>query len=296
MDLPPSQLGTLLAIAEHGTFEGAARALRLTPSAVSQRVRALESAVGQVVVQRSTPCRPTAAGEVLLRLARQHQLLAAEADAELGRAGTATELAVAVNADSLATWFREVVREAGGWHGVALRLAVEDQAFSADLLRRGEVLAAVTSDPTPVQGCRVTPLGAMRYRPAAAPDVAERWRRGRGHDWEAMPVVVLNEKDDLQHRFLADRGVTAPAVWHRVPTSADFAEAVRLGLGWGMLPESHLDPWVDDGSVVRLGAGALDVPLHWMRWRLASPMLDRLGESVTRAAARSLRRNRSGVS
>lgn len=292
MELPFAQLATLLAIAEHGTFEAAARELQLTPSAVSQRVRAMEAAVGQVLVQRSAPCRPTAAGEVLLRLARQHQLLAAEAEAELGRIGAGTELAVAVNADSLATWFRDVLEEVAGWDGVALRLSVEDQAYSADLLRRGEVLGAITSDPTPVQGCRVTALGSMRYRPAATPEFAERWRRGKSYDWAAMPVVVLNEKDDLQHRVLAARGVGEPALSHRVPTSSDFAEAVRRCLGWGMLPEQQLDPWLADGSVVRLGGAHLDVPLHWMRWRLASPLLDRFGETVAAAARHALRRGR----
>ena len=292
MELPAPQLATLLAIAEHGTFEAAARAQRLTPSAVSQRVRALEAAVGQVLVQRTSPCRPTAAGEVLLRLARQHQLLAAEADRELGVAGTATELTLAVNADSLATWFRDVLVQVAEWEGVALRLHVEDQAFSADLLRRGDALAAITSDPSPVQGCRVTALGSMRYRPAATPAVAERWRRGRRWDWGRMPVVVLNEKDDLQHSFLARRGVGDPALWHRVPTSGDFAEAVRLGLGWGLLPEAQLAPWLDDGSVVLLGRDVVDIPLHWMRWRIDSPLLDRLGTAVTASATAALRKLR----
>ncbi|HEX6150779.1 ArgP/LysG family DNA-binding transcriptional regulator, partial [Nocardioides sp.] len=264
MELPSAQLATLLAIADHGTFDAAARAQRLTPSAVSQRIRALEAAVGQVLVQRTTPCRATAAGEVLLRLARQHQLLAAEADRALGRAGLA-ELTLAVNADSLATWFRPVMTEVAGWDDAALRLHVEDQAFSADLLRRGEALAAITSDPAPVQGCRVTSLGSMRYRPAATPSVAERWRKGRGQDWERMPVVVLNEKDDLQHTLLERRGVPEPAVWHRVPTSGDFAAAVSLGLGWGLLPDAQLDPWLADGSLVLLGRDVVDVPLHWMR-------------------------------
>jgi LysR family transcriptional regulator (chromosome initiation inhibitor) len=292
VDLPAGQLATLLAIAEHGTFEAAARELAITPSAVSQRVRALEAAVGQVVVQRTTPCRPTVAGEVLLRLARQYRLLGEETRAALDDVGLPTGLAVAVNADSLATWFRDVLGEVATWEGVALRLHVEDQAWSADLLRRGEVLAAITSDPTPVQGCRVTPLGSMRYRPAASPSYVARWPsrgRGRGHDWAAMPLVRLNEKDDLQHDLLAARGVAPPPVVHRVPTSGDFLEAVRRGLGWGLLPEHQLRPGLADGSLVRIGADVVDVPLHWMRWRLDSPLLDRLGTAVMTVAGRQLR-------
>jgi LysR family transcriptional regulator (chromosome initiation inhibitor) len=244
-----------------------------------------------VVVQRTTPCRPTAAGEVLVRLARQQALLASEAEQELGGSASVV-LPVGVNADSLATWFVDVVAEVAGWDDVALRISVEDQDWSADLLRRGDVLGVVTSDSTPVQGCRVTALGAMRYRPAAAPALAERWRGGRGHDWARMPVVVFNEKDALQHDALAARGVE-PTVVHRVPTSHDFLAAIRAGLGWGMLPEQQLASGLADGTLVRLPGPHVDVPLHWMRWRLASPALDRLGEAVAVAAA-SLRRVRSG--
>lgn len=288
----PDQLAALVAIADHGTFEAAARHLHVTPSAVSQRMRALESAAGQVLVRRGTPCRPTPAGETLMRLARQTELLYDEARDALGEGGDhRVELPLAVNADSLATWFRDVMGEVAGWEDGLLRLHVEDQAFSTDLLRRGEVLAAITSDPVAVQGCSVERLGSMRYRPAATPAFAERWRRGRGHDWATAPLVVFNDKDRLQHDVLAARGLTPPPVVHRVPTSADFHEAVRLGLGWGMIPDPQLDPDVEAGRLVPLaGGGRVDVPLHWQRWRLDSPTLDRLTEAVRRAAVARLRR------
>ncbi|MBX6391098.1 MAG: LysR family transcriptional regulator ArgP [Frankia sp.] len=298
--LPPAQLATLLAIAEHGSFDAAARALHVTPSAVSQRVRALESAVGQVLIRRGSPCQPTAAGEVLVRLARQTRLVLAEARAALGGGDDGLiELSVAVNADSLATWFRPVVGEVAGWGGVALRLHVEDQAYSAGLLRAGAALAAVTSDPVPVQGCRVEALGTLRYRPAASPAFAARWRRSRGaaggalddggdYDWARMPVLEFNEKDGLQRDLLRQRGLPEPPVVHRVPTTADFREAIRLGLGWGMLPLAQLEPDVAAGRVVALMAAHLDVPLYWQRWRLDSPLLDRLTDAVHAAARAGL--------
>ncbi|WP_182524913.1 LysR family transcriptional regulator ArgP [Nocardioides dongkuii] len=289
---PPDQLAALVAIADHGTFEAAARHLHVSPSAVSQRIRALESAAGQVVVRRGTPCRPTAAGETLLRLARQTELLYDEARAALGDdAAGRTTLALAVNADTLATWFRDVVAEVAGWEGVALRLVVEDQAYSGRLLRSGDCLAAVTGDPVPVQGCSSERLGVLRYRPAASPAFAERWSTGRGHDWARMPMVVFNEQDALQHDVLRDRGVDRPPVVHRVPTSADFHEAVRLGLGWGVLPEPQLLPDVEAGRVVTLGGRThVDVDLHWQRWRIDSPLLMRLTDAVRRAARGGLRR------
>lgn len=291
MDLNPGQLDALVAIADHGSFDAAARQLHVTPSAVSQRIRALEAAAGQVLVSRGTPCRPTPHGEWLVRLGRQTSLLYAEASQAIASA-TAVDLAVAVNADSLGGWFRDVLAEVAGWPGTALRLRVEDQAYSQELLRRGDVLAAVTSEPAAVQGCGVDPLGALRYLPAAAPAVAERWRRGGSPDWAAMPVVVFNDKDDIQHELLRRHGAEhGPAVVHQVPSTADFYAAVRTGLGWGMLPESQASADLAAGALVRLSGDLIDVPLYWQRWRLDSPKLAALTDAVRAAAARHLRRD-----
>jgi len=281
----------LVAIVDHGTFDAAARALHVTPSAVSQRVRALEREVGQVVVRRGTPCVPTEAGAALVRLGRQTRLLEEEARASLEDHVGRVEVTVAVNADSLATWFRDVLAEVGGSPELTLRLVVEDQAYSAELLRSGEALAAVTSDPHPVQGCRSEHLGFLRYRPAATPELAERFRSGRGTDWQQLPVVVFNAKDELQHDVLRDRGVATPDVVHLVPTSADFHEAIRLGLGWGMLPEPQLLPDLDSSRLVTLGGRThQDVHLYWQRWRIDSTALAALTDVVRRSAAAGLRR------
>ncbi|MFT4084871.1 MAG: LysR family transcriptional regulator ArgP [Nocardioides sp.] len=287
MRLDPGQLETLLVITEQGTFDAAAGELHLTPSAVSQRIRALERATGQVVVRRTTPCTATPAGEPLVRLARQLRLLLTETAADLPDAAAAViELAVAVNADSLATWFREVLDEVATWPATALRLDVEDQAYSHDLLRRGDVVGAVTSEPRPVQGCTAEPLGRLRYTPAATPELVGRHRRGRGVDWARLPMVVFNEKDRLQDDVLAERGLGRPPVVHRVPSSADFHEAVRRGLGWGAIPQPQLSPDLEAGRLVALPGGhPVDVPLYWQRWRLDTPALNRLTETVRRAAS-----------
>jgi len=286
----PAQLEALVAIADVGSFEAAARTLHVTASAVSQRIRALESLAGQVLVSRTAPCRPTEAGAAYVRLGRQTRLLYDEARLAVDDTDHVVGLAVAVNADSLATWFRDVLSSAAGWDGTALRLRVEDQAYSAGLLRSGDVLAAVTSDPTPVQGCAVEPLGVLRYGAAATPAFVERWRRGRGMDWERMPVVVFNEKDALQHEVLAARGVT-PRTVHQVPTSTDFHEAARRGLGWCLVPEPQLLPDLASGLLERLpGRDHVDVPLFWQRWRLDSPALSRLTDAVHAAARTHLRR------
>lgn len=285
MDLNPGQLDALVAIADHGSFDAAARQLHITPSAVSQRIRALEGAAGQVLISRGTPCRPTPHGEWLVRLGRQTRFLYDEATHALTDA-TTVELPVAVNADSLAAWFRDVLAEAASWEGTSIRLRIEDQAYSQELLRRGDVLAAVTSDPAAVQGCSVDSLGALRYLPAAAPSLLARWQRGTPPDWAAMPLIIFNAKDDLQHELLRRYGVAdGPAIVHQVPSTADFYECVRLGLGWGMLPEPQARSDLAAGALIRLSDDVIDVPLYWQRWRLDSPKLAALTAAVRTAAA-----------
>ncbi|HWC20731.1 MAG TPA: ArgP/LysG family DNA-binding transcriptional regulator [Flexivirga sp.] len=291
------QLRTLVAVADEGTFEAAARRLTITPSAVSQRIRALEMAVGAVVVQRSSPVRPTEVGQVLLRLGRQRMALEEEALAELGlRPGGVDALAVAVNADSLATWFEDVLHMAAGWPDIALHLRVEDQAHSSALLRSGAVVAAITSDPVAVQGCSVIQLGTMRYLPLCAPQLRERYRRGRTVDLAAMPMVRFNERDDLQDELLRARGVRATGALHEVPSSEAFAAAVAAGLGWGMLPVAQVRRRIDEGELVRVVRDHVaDVPLHWQAWRLRTASLEQLSGAVVTASRRALSHVRPSV-
>lgn len=282
------QLRALLAVVDHGTFDAAARSLHVTPSAVSQRIKALERDTGRVLVQRATPCRATGPGETLVRAARQMVLLEEDVRSALGEGGpTAVDLPVAVNADSLATWFVPVLGAAAGWDDARLQLEVEDEEYSADHLRRGGVLGAVTADPVPVAGCRTESLGAMRYLPVAAPGLAGRFARGRGHDWSAMPVLRFNAQDELQRGVLRDLGVTADPPSSRVPSSEGFVEAVRAGLGWAMVPEAQLGDDLETGRLVLLRRRVhRDVPLYWQVWTLGTPRITRLTRAVHEAARR----------
>ncbi|MGK5449303.1 LysR family transcriptional regulator ArgP [Streptomyces radiopugnans] len=280
-------LRALAAIVDEGTFEAAADLLKISPSAVSQRIKALENSVGQVVVRRGVPCAPTEAGAVLLRMARQVQVLEAEARHALGNGvSSRTVTPVAVNADSLITWFVPVLHDAAGWTDTTLDLHVEDQDHSSRLLRQGDVIAAVTADPAPVSGCRVERLGFMRYVPVAAPALHRRFTTGAGVDWSGMPMLEFNAKDDLQRRVLRSRGVDRPPPTHTIPSSEGFLAALRAGLGWGMIPEIQLGTELADGTLVLLEEHAhRDVALHWQTWSLESERLNRITASV-RAASR----------
>ena len=61
-DIDLSQLRALAAVVDEGSFDAAASALHLTPSAVSQRIKALEQSAGRVLVRRTKPTEATEAG------------------------------------------------------------------------------------------------------------------------------------------------------------------------------------------------------------------------------------------
>lgn len=283
-------LRALMAVIDEGTFEAAADILRVTPSAVSQRIKALEASTGQVLVRRRVPCLPTEAGTVLLRMARQVQVLEAEASTALGTAAASRAvLPVAINADSLATWFVPVLAAAAAWQDTTLDLRVEDQGFSSQLLRQGEVMGAITSDPVRVSGCRVELLGYMRYIPVASASLRRRFTNGNTVDWAKMPVLKFNVKDNLQRGLLAAKGLEQSPPTHTVPSSEGFLAAIKAGLGWGMVPELQLGNELAEGRLVRLGSTHEDVPLHWQSWSLDSARLHRMGEAVRDAARKKLR-------
>lgn len=302
-------LKALTAVIDEGTFEAAADLLRITPSAVSQRIKALEASVGQVLVRRRLPCTATDAGSLLLRMARQVQLLEAETSAALGAASPArAHLPLAINADSLATWFVPVLHRAAAWKDAVLDLHVEDQGYSSQLLREGTVMGAVTSDPVPVSGCRVELLGHMRYLPVATAELRRRYSASGVIDWAAMPVLKFNAKDNLQRQLLDSKGVAQSPPTHTVPSSEGFLAAVTAGLGWGMLPELQLagklagagsgqgtagqdkaGKRANDTLVLLEDAAHEDVPLYWQAWTLDSERLNRASGEVRSAAEVQLR-------
>ncbi|KNZ32312.1 MAG: chromosome replication initiation inhibitor protein [Methylibium sp. NZG] len=307
MQIDSRQLTAFAAVLREGSFDAAARALHVTPSAVSQRIKSLEERLGRVLIRRASPCVATEAGESLQRHAQQLQLLEAQALAPFGinpahaptmasrRSAPATAalpLAVAVNADSLATWFVPALAALREQHAVQLDLHVEDQDHSSALLRQGRVLAAVSAQAAPVQGCKVRPLGRMRYLAVASPAFMRRYfAQGVNETSLAQaPCNVFNQKDQLQARFmrrisqpLARRKLDPPQ--HRVPGTHGFVHAAVQGLGWGMNPDVLVAPLLASGELVELVPGRfLDVPLFWQHWGLDAPVLRALTDCVCSAA------------
>lgn len=291
--ISPELASTIAAIVDEGSLDAAARALHITPSAVSQRLKSLEQQLGQVLIVRGRPARATAAGESVIRMARQIALLEHDALSALGldEAGERVSIPLAVNADSMATWFLAPLARLAELHNIDFDLHRDDQTFTARLLESGEVMAAVTSEQSPVAGCTVAPLGVLRYEAMATPAFVERWFLDGATEaaLRRAPFVDFDRRDTLQHSWLRSRGMDEQGIpRHYVPASYDYAQAVLLGLGWGMLPGSQATDAAASGAAIPLGGDPIHVPLYWQQWNLHSALLDAIAAEIIAEAERVL--------
>lgn len=294
MHLDPKQTEAFRAVIQSGSFEQAAQLLHVTPSAVSQRVRALESNLGSALIVRSRPCRATAVGQRLLQHLKRARLLEAELKADLAEQSDAPLVVVAaVNADSLGTWFFPALAELLIRERVLLDLTVEDQDHTYSLLESGLAIACISTEPKPMRGCSAEPLGSMRYRLVAAAEF-QRQHFPNGLTRAAArqaPVVAYTRKDALQSSFLLRHfGLPAGAYpCHYVPGTEPRFSAIRYGLGYGMVPELLLQEALASGELVDLAPQApLDVALYWHTWKVQSPRMEYLSRKVIEAAPKIL--------
>lgn len=288
-----AQLAALAAVHRRGSFDLAAAELHVTPSAVSQRIKALEDQAGTLLIRRGSPCAATPAG---LRMIRHHDevvLLEHTLSVDLPwLSPRPATLRIAVNADSLATW---VIPALAAVEGFLFDLVIDDQDFSQDWLKRGEVQAALTSYPRAPQGCDSVALGLMRYRATASPSYLERWLPV-GPTPEALlqaPALVFSEKDRLQEiwvdRQTGGRARRMALRSHRLASSQGFVDACLAGLGWALNPEALVADHLAADRLVDLSPSEpLDVPLYWQFARLTAPATASLTRAIREAAARSL--------
>ncbi|MFI5443718.1 LysR family transcriptional regulator ArgP [Polaromonas sp. UC242_47] len=293
-----ASLSALAAVVREGSFERAARALHVTPSAVSQRIRLLEERIGCALVVRGQPCHATETGRRLCQHVDRVRLLEHELNGEVPALATDGDtrvpLPIAVNADSLATWFAPALAAFAADAPVLMEVSVDDQDYTSEWLRSGKVLAAVTGTTRTATGCNSRPLGAMRYLAAASPAFVERFfAKGVGASGLARaPSLVFNTKDELQSRWvrrLCRRHVELPR--HTLPSPQAFVAASLAGMGWGLHPESLIGHHLESGALQELVPNTpLDVPLYWQQARAASSLLDGLTRQVHAAAGAALLR------
>lgn len=283
----------LLAVFDTGSFEAAAQELHLTPSAVSQRISALEQELGTPLVIRAKPCRPSNAGQRVLRYLRQHHMLEAELRDELFPSSSqAARIALALNNDTLATWLLPALAGFLQREAILLDIMLDDQEHTFKALEQGLALAGIASRAQAMRGGVVQPLGRMRYRLLAQAGFAAHWF-GQGIQRASLrqaPLLVFDRKDMLQATFLEQHFGLAPGSYpqHFIPASSAYFQALRLGLGYGLIPELQSGPLTGSDLVDLAPDKPVDVMLYWHTWKLQSPRLLKLGAVLQEAARQVL--------
>jgi LysR family transcriptional regulator (chromosome initiation inhibitor) len=263
---------------------------------VSQRIRLLEERVGCALVVRGQPCQATETGRRLCQHMDRVRLLEQELQGSLPglapEGGARVTLPIAVNSDSLATWFAPALTAFAAEAPVLMAVSVDNEDHTTEWLRSGAVLAAVTATARPATGCNSRALGAMRYVAAASPAFVQRhFASGVTAGTLALaPSLVFNTQDELQARWvrrLCHRHVELPR--HTLPSTQAFVEASLASMGWGLHPLMLIAPHLQQGLLIELVPKTLlDVPLYWQETRAASALLDGLSRAVLKAAQGSL--------
>lgn len=295
LDYP--SLAAVAAVAREGSFEKAALGLGVTPSAVSQRIKGVEERLGAILLVRGSPCRPTEIGARLCAHVEQVRLLESEVVGTLpgltSRENAPASIRVAVNADSVSTWFPEAAARFASETGGLLDLVLDDEAHTAERLQTGDVLAAVTADPAPVAGCRIHSLGEIEYAAVADPAFTAR-HFPDGVDQPSLrraPILRFDRRDDLQFRWAreaCDTLISPPTHW--TPSTQGMLDMTLAGLGWSMAPLALAGPLIEKGRLVELPPRKrITVVLYWQRTRLAARLLDQLTQAVRAVAATELR-------
>ena len=299
--LDARQLQSLAAVIEHGSFGAAAKALSVTVAAVSLRIKSLEAALGMRLLVRGKHVRPTPAGQTLLTHIQQVQLMEADVVASLApralspaRGPTWQSLPVAINADSVSSWFLPGVAPLLRKHHLLLDVVIDDQDHTHDALKSGEVVGCVSTLTQAMRGCEAVPLGIMRYRGVATESVAQSCRTPQGrlstHKLLATPAIIFNRKDALQDVFLEQHiglhGARYPRYF--MPALNAFETAIEQGLGWGMVPDLHLQKRSGMPLVEMVPNAPVDVPLYWHHWTREPLSAQRLTTAIKRAAQQQL--------
>jgi LysR family transcriptional regulator (chromosome initiation inhibitor) len=304
----PDALECLAAIVEEGGFERAARRLSITQSAVSQRLRALEAQIGTVLIVRSRPLKATSAGMLLLKHTKMLRLLRADlerdlkelAPSSLGRAREEERISIAINADSIATWAMQALTTLAQ-QGLPMEIITDDQDFTHEWLREGQVLGCVTSLKQALRGCKITPLGVMEYIAVATPQFAKSRlasldRSGNdagvfgltAHNFRDVPFVAFNRKDDMQSEFVSKafslKNVSLNQLF--VPSSEGQVRAVLAGWGVSVVPRLLTQSLLDQGLLINVAPGhVLPIQLYWHCWNLESEVLDALTAALKHSAS-----------
>jgi len=285
-------LKTLSCIVGLGGFEAAAHHLCVTQSAVSQRLKQLEDQVGQLLIVRSSPVQPTNYGQKLIEHYLKVSLL--ESNMLTDAKSVHMRIPIAVNADSLATWFIPTIKELAETHSIHFDIKVSDQDMTHHTFQKGEVVGCVSSRGKPFQGCKSVKLGEMKYIAVASKIFIEKYLPDpiTFDKIKDAPALVFDRYDRLIVTYLKKfYGLKMTDIrYHSIPSTEAFISAAKHGMALSVLPEAQVISELNSGTVINIDKKQfLTIPLYWHCWTMDTVMGKVIDRAIANGAKRYLR-------
>ncbi len=284
----------LYTVHELQSFEAAAQTLHITQSAVSQRIKGLEMSYGKPVLTRTLPYRPTELGKQLIGHFKQICLLEEDLEKQIKKATSTPQIAIALNRDSLETWFLDLIQETEVFKDVLLEIVADDQELTLDYLKNGRVSACLSTAEKEILGGRVHFLGNMEYVLVASPGFVKKFF-SKGSPKECLrnaPAIKFDQNDKLHERYLEKffhldgRGLN----YHVIPSVAGFKKFALLGYGYALIPKIDIIDELKEKKLVQLFSDKTwEIPLYWHYWAVESKFYQKFNADVIQHTIKKLK-------
>lgn len=265
----------LYTVQELQSFESAAKKLHITQSAVSQRIKGLETYYGEPVLIRTLPYKPTPIGESLISHYKRICMLEESLKQQLAHAAIKPHVSIALNRDSLETWFLDLIEDTNIFNNITLEIIADDQELTLDYLRKGLVSACLSTSEKGIIGGNVTFLGNMEYLLVASPQFIKRYFSDKDQKKCLIdsPAIKFDKNDKLHERYLEKYfGLNGEGVnFHVVPSVRGFKKFALLGYGYGLIPKIDILKELKNKKLLQLYPEKVwKIPLYWHYWDIES--------------------------
>lgn len=269
------------------SFEAAAKKLHVTQSAISQRIKGLETYYGEPVLIRILPYKPTRLGEYLISHFQRLCLLEESLEQQLGYTSIRPRVSIALNRDSLETWFLDLIEDTSIFNDITVEIIADDQELTIDYLKKGLVSACLSTSEKEIIGGNVAFLGNMEYLLVASPAFIKSHFSGKDQKKCLLnaQAIKFDKNDKLHERYLEKFfGLNGENMhFHIVPSVRGFKKYALLGYGYGLIPKLDILEELKNKKLIQLHVDKVwNIPLYWHYWDIESKFYKKFNTDIIR--------------
>ena len=286
MMIAQAQLPTFIAVAELSNLSAAARKLGITQTGATQRIKALEQALGVTLFTRSrSGMRLTGEGQLLLRYCTEASHLEGQFLSALRGNHQAREVELRIVgpmsllAGRVVPLYKQIAQK---WPSLNLQFLIDSNANRLNLLKRGACDLAfvfprevgLELDSKRVRPVEYLLVATPEWKKRPLKEILETEKLLAYHDGDMTGIDYL-KTFDLLDRFKKTRLC--------VSENITLIRLLEFGLGFGVLPREIAEPLIDENKLAALNQGrSYKIPfaLAWYPRREMPPYFLELVKSI----------------